>query len=221
MHKNKIQLYEDVKDIKTKKEFEKEIKDIQKECDDLFDEETVALFLVDKLGRNRQNISKISDLKPGLECTVFGRITNIGESRNFERKNGSSGRVINLGLTDDKGTCNLVLWDKDVELVTNNMIKEGTNIKVVNGYIKNGFTGLELNIGRWSMLKIEPGDMPESIDRAPNTKNNVKGKLVKIESTRAFFKDNVEFGFVTTIKIKEKNEEKQIIVWDAKVKEIQ
>ncbi|MEA3457630.1 MAG: OB-fold nucleic acid binding domain-containing protein [Candidatus Thermoplasmatota archaeon] len=221
MHKTKVQLYENVKDLKTKKKFEQEIKSMQKECDDLFDEDTIALLLVDEMGRNKQSTSKISDLEHGLECTVFGKITNISESKNFERKNGSSGRVVNLELTDDTGSCGLVLWDKDVELVKSNKIKEGTNVKVVNGYIKNGFTGLEVNIGRWGMLEIDPNDMPDLKDNLSSTRNEMEGTLIKVEHTRAFFRDDGSFGFVANIKIKDNDGTKQLAVWDDKVKEIQ
>jgi len=45
--------------------------------------------------------------------------------------------------------------------------------------------------------------------------------LISMEATNAFFRDNGEFGFVTKIKIKEKDDVKQLTVWDEKVKEIQ
>ena len=64
MHKSKDQLYEEIKDLLSKKEFEKEISKIKEENDDLFDDETAALFIVDKLGRNKENICNISDIEP-------------------------------------------------------------------------------------------------------------------------------------------------------------
>jgi len=222
MHKTKDQLYEQIKDIKTKKEFEEEIKKKQKEYDDLLDENTVALLIVDELGRNKQNISKINDLQNGVECTVFGRITSVGESKNFNRKNGSNGRVINLELTDETGRCRLVLWDKDVDLVKNKTIKKGTNVKIVNGYVKNGFTGMELNAGRYGLIEIEPENMPvfeNKISDAPMEK--IRGTIVEKEPTRSFFKDSGEIGFVTNIKIRNEKGIQQITIWDEKVKEIQ
>ena len=221
MHKNKVQLYENVKDLIEKKEFDQEIEKIQKDCDFLIDEETAALFLIDKMGRNKQSISKIIDLEIGMECTIFGKITNIGESRNFERKNGSSGRVVNLELTDDTGACGLVLWDRDVELIKNNKIKDGVNVKVVNGYIKNGYTGLEVNIGRWSIIEIEPKDIPDIKEKILRINKEVKGILVEIETTRSFFRDDGSFGFVANIKIKDNEGIKPLVLWDDKVKEIQ
>jgi ssDNA-binding replication factor A large subunit len=117
MHKSKDQLYQQIKDIKSKEEFKKEIQQLQNEYDQLLDDNTAALLIVDELGRNKQSISKINMLEPGMECTVFGRVTNYNQSRNFNRKNGSTGQVINLELTDDTGTCRLALWNRDVELV--------------------------------------------------------------------------------------------------------
>jgi len=221
MQNTKDSLYDQIKDLKTKEEFEEEIHKRYKEYDGLLNKDTIALLIVDELDRNNQNICKIADLEPGTECTVFGKVTNIRESRTFTRKNGSSGRVINLELTDDTGTCGLVLWDKDVGLVHNNTIKNGTTIKVINSYIKEGFTGIEANLGRWSMLEIEPENAPTFTDELPADTNVIKGTLIEVEDTRAFFKDDGEFGFVATIKIKDNEGTKQLTIWNEKVKEIQ
>jgi len=221
MHKNADQLYEDIKDLITRDEFEKKIKNGKKEYDDLLDDYTLALLIVDELGRNKQNLSKISDLESGIECTVFGKVTNIGELRSFKRKNGSLGRVINLELTDETGNCGLALWDKDVDLVKNKTIREGTNIRVINSYIKDGFNGLEINVGRWSLLEVEPGDIPNFDDMISVGSKEIKGKLVGLEPTRAFFKDNGEFGFVSNIEIENEAGIKQLAIWGEKVKEIQ
>lgn len=221
MHKSKDQLYQQIKDIKSKEDFKKEIQQIQNEYDQLLDDNTAALLIVDELGRNKQSISKINKLEPGMECTVFGRITNYNQSRNFNRKNGSTGQVINLELADDTGTCRLALWNRDVELVKNKTIKIGTNVKIINGYIKNGFNGIEINVGRWGLIEIEPEDMID-LNKEKWLENKViRGKIIEIEPTRAFFKDNGEFGFVTDIKLETEEGIKQITVWDEKVKDIQ
>jgi len=223
MQINKEQLYELIKDIKTKKEYEEDIKKIQTEYDQLFDENTASLLIIDELGRNKQNICKISDLKTGEECTVYGQITKINQQRTFNRKNGSNGRVVNLELTDNTGRCLLVLWDKDVELVKNKTIQKGTNVKIINGYVKEGYKNIELNVGRWSIIETEPENAPENIinETIKEDENIIRGKLIEIEPTHAFFKDNGEFGFVTKIKIMENTIVKKISVWDEKVKEIQ
>ena len=220
MHRTKNQLYEVIKDLKTKNDFEKEIKETRKNYDDLLDEDTTALLIVDELGRNKQNICNISDLKPDTECTVFGKITNISESRNFKRKNGSNGMVANLDLTDDTGTCRLVLWNRDVELLKNKTLRKDTNVKIVNGYVKDGFNCLEVNVGRWGLIEVEPEQMPDLNNKKTDDGKNIMGTLADIEPTRTFFKDSGEIGFVTTIKIKDKSSTRTLTVWDEKVKEI-
>jgi replication factor A1 len=221
MHKSKEQLYSEIKDIKTKDEFEKEIDKIKKEFDDLLDDDTIALLIIDELGRNKENISKINNLEPNSESTVFGKVTKINESRKFNRKNGTTGRVVNLELTDETGKCRLALWDKDVELVKNKTIKEGTNLKIINGYIKDGFSGIEINVGRWGLIEIEPEITPDYNKEKVIERKTIKGKIVKIEPTRAFFKDDGKFGFVTNINLETQKDIKQITVWGEKVKEIQ
>jgi len=221
MQRTKTQLYNQIKDLKTKKQFNEEIKKLQKEYDTLLDEDTAALLIVDELGRNKQNICTISELKTGEECTVYATIINIKNTRTFSRKNGSSGRVANLEITDDTGSCGLALWDKDTELAKNKKIQKGTKIKIINGYIKDGFNGVEINIGKWGMLETDPENMPEQKNNQTKKTNGISGELVEIEPTRAFFKDNGEFGFVANIKIKNKEKTQLIALWDEKVKEIQ
>jgi hypothetical protein len=51
--------------------------------------------------------------------------------------------------------------------------------------------------------------------------DKITGILVHKESSRAFFKDDGEFGFVTTITVRENTKETQIILWDRCVKDIQ
>ena len=219
MHKTKDQLYEFIKDLRTKDEFDAEIRNIQEDIDFLIDEDTTALLIVDELGRNKHNTFKINEMEPGSKCTVFGEITHISKERIFNRKNGSKGRVINLEIRDDTSKCNLALWDKDVDLVKKKQIKIGTKLKIVNGYVKDGFSGLELNVGRWGAIEIDPDDLPEFKNETDDDK--ITGKIKEIEPTRAFFKDSGEFGFVTNIILQTDTKIKKLTVWDEKVKEIQ
>jgi replication factor A1 len=221
MHKGKEQIYQQIKDIKSKEEFEKDLSKIKKEFDGLFNDEISALLILDELGRNKENSYKIKELKPGIDSTIYGKVTKINQSRNFNRKNGSTGRVVNLELTDETGTCGLALWDKDVELVKNKTITNGTNLKIINGYIKDGYNGIEINVGRWSVIEIKPDIKSDYKIKKQSISGLIKGKLTEIEPTRAFFKDNGEFGFVTNIKVENNKEIKQITVWGEKVKEIQ
>jgi len=228
MRVTKDQLYEKIKDLKTKKEFEQEIKKLQSEYDDLFDEETSAWLIVDELGRNTCNTYKINELTSGMECTITGVITSINESKSFNRRNGSIGRVVNLEITDETGICRLVLWDKNVELVEKNVINKGDRVKVVNGYVKNGLNGVEINVGRWGSIEVLTTQDEKNIDAKDVVKkqswrhqSSVTGRIVEIQPTRAFFRDNGEFGFVTNVKLENREGSVMVTLWGEKVKEIQ
>ena len=220
MHIKKDECYEQVKDLLTKQEFEERIRQRTEEFDNLLDDEALLLLIVDECGRNNENVCEIAQLKASSECSVYGKITNISDSRTFNRKNGSSGNVVNLEVTDDSGTCSLVLWDKDVELVKNGKIKIGTNLKIINGYIKDGFNGIEINVGRYGSIQMDPENMPK-ITNKNNKMRSIQGILQDVEPTRAFFKDNGEFGFMTNIKIRDKTQIFALSLWGEKAKEIQ
>ena len=96
-----------------------------------------------------------------------------------------------------------------------------SKVKVINGYIKNGFNGIEINVGRWSLIEIGPEKQVISATEKSEKNIVIKGKLVDVEPTKAFFKDNGDFGFVAKIKIETKEGIKQVIIWDQKVKEMQ
>ena len=221
MEKKQNELYEKIKDLINKKEFDERIKKLRDEYDNLIDDDTLALLIVDELGRNKENVCKITDIKDGIECTILGKVTKINNSRIFSRKNGSNGEVVNVELTDETGKCTLVLWNKDVELIKNKKIKKGGNVKIINGYVKNGYNGLEINVGKYGLIElVEKNDLTFNKINKFDSENIFEGKITNILPTRAFFKRNGEFGFVTNVSIKSKSEEFEIIVWDEKVKEI-
>ena len=224
MYKNKEELYELIKDIKSKEDFEREIKELIKSYGNLIDEDAAALLIVDKLGRNKQHILGIAELKPDMDCTIFGKVERIYPPKTFEREN-KVGKVVNIDISDNTGKCRLVLWDEDVELVENGVIGVGSIVKVINGYTKTGRNGfLEVNVGRWGSIEVDPEDAPEIIikESMKEESNDIKGEIIEIKPTKAFFRDNGEFGFVTNIRVRNAaGKEIKLTLWDEKVREIQ
>jgi len=212
--------YNKVRDIIDKDKFDNEIIKIKNDSDNLFNENICKLLLIDKLDRSDYSSSKISNLEPGMESTIFAKVSNIGDIREFQKKNGKKGRVVNLEIMDNSGMCRLVLWDKDVDLIKNNTIELSSNIKLINGYVKKGLDGIEINIGRWSLIEIIEKNNYKFANNLKNEKP-ISGRILEIMPTSPFFKNNGEYGFFTSVKIKEKNQIKKIFIWDDKVKEIQ
>ena len=225
MEKKIERLYLKIKDLKSEKDFLEEISKRREEYNFLFDDETIALLILDELGRNNDVFASISDLKPNGEYTVRGEVVEIGKPVVFTRRDGTVGRGINLVVSDSSGRCRLVLWDRDVELIERNVLKHGSKVKIVNGYVKNGFHGEpELSVGKWGVLLVENDEgVHKNTDVSASENVNVHevtGELVEIQPTNAFFKNNGEYGF-TKIKIKDNGVHRTLFLWDEKVREIQ
>ncbi|MEM0493294.1 MAG: OB-fold nucleic acid binding domain-containing protein [Candidatus Thermoplasmatota archaeon] len=234
MHQTKDQLYDLISDIYSKSDFEKIIHERSRECNGLLDLDTLSLLLVDEHGRNKQCFTKISDLKPDTECTVIGLVSQIHKQRRYTKKNGDEGRVLRIDIKDDTGVCSVILWNDDIERITH--LDNGVRIKVVNGYVKHGLTGgLEIHIGRWSLLEImdntdnmkekEIKDKSSKIEREHRVLNemgkDITGVLTSKKPTHVYFMDNGDFGFVTTVSVKTEKGEVKCTVWGEKVKEMQ
>jgi len=221
---SKQEIYEMVSESLSWDQFEQEIQKRYKEYDTLFDTDTVALLIADELGKNTQSILSISDLHPGVEATIVGTITYMDSVKTFQRKNGSSGRYVRLGLTDETGSIVLLLWNDDTSRIESNMIQPGSSIKIINGYTKKGYQGVEIHVGKWS--SIEPINAPlekneNTTDVAKTPGVHLKGSIQEIEATRVFFKDDGGYGFVTTIVLLCNEGKKQVTFWDEQVKVLQ
>ena len=85
-----------------------------------------------------ENKKKIEELEDGMvNVDVVCRVVRIYELREFEREDGSKGKVLNLLVADETGKARVVLWNEDVNIAER--IREGDTIKVKN------FRNQELN----------------------------------------------------------------------------
>ena len=177
------------------------------------------------MGRNIQSTLTIHDLHPGIEGSIVGTIFSIEPVRTFQRKNGSSGRYVRLGIADETGNAILMLWNEDTKLVESKTIQQGTTVKIINGYTKKGYQGIEIHVGKWS--HIEPVSdssktKPMFAEGKPQLQEvTICGCIDTIEPTRVFFKDDGSYGFVTVLSLETAEGIKQLTVWDDNVKQLQ
>ena len=94
----------------------------------------------------------ISDLKPSRVATVEATVTKLDSIREVEQRLGGTTRVRNVLLKDGTGEIVLVLWGKDVELVT-----EGEKVRIVDGWVKDYRGRPQISLGRSGKLeKLAP-----------------------------------------------------------------
>jgi replication factor A1 len=101
---------------------------------------------------------KIGELEESISgVNVLGKIYEVSEVREFTRDDGSVGKVISVLLKDETGLVRLTLWDEDVNLVKNTEL--GSIVSVENGYTKSGYGAVDLNVGRYGQISINPEEV--------------------------------------------------------------
>lgn len=148
-------LYEKVKDIMSKEEYQSEIQKKVKEFSGLIDEDAAAHILVDEKGRFEHHVDRLAKIKIGNRVNLRVRVKNIESMRTFSRKYGGNGEVANIEISDSSGTCRLVLWDRDVDLIKSGKIKKNVLLRIINGLVKQGRFDTEIDIAKGGILIIE------------------------------------------------------------------
>lgn len=146
------ELYEKVSDLISREEFTARVQEELLAWGDLLDEDVAALLVVDELGRNDVVFGNIADLYEGGEALLTVRVQAIEDVREFSRRDGSQGKVVNLTVSDVSGQCRLALWDDEVDLVESSAVEVGSIIRVIDGYVRRGPFGLEVSTGRWGVI---------------------------------------------------------------------
>jgi replication factor A1 len=94
------------------------------------------------------NVKNIKDLKDREEATVEVEVTKIAETREFEKRTGGKGKVRNVSVKDETGSCRLALWDNDVDLVDTLPIRVGGKLRCVDCYVKHSDFGMDISKGK-------------------------------------------------------------------------
>ncbi len=118
---------------------------------------------------------KISDIDSNLEyADIVGRVIAVTNPREFERADGSKGKVATVRIADETGQIRVSIWDEKAEEVKG--IEQGDIIKLENASVRKDKQDIpQLHVNWQSRLirsppKKEVGDLPE-----------FERKLLKIE----------------------------------------
>ena len=98
----------------------------------------------------------IVDLATGMwDVDIEGKVVTVYDVNTFTTKDGREGRVRNVILADESGKTRVTFWNDDVDKIEK--IKEGDVIKILHGYVKEGFRGgVEFQVGRKAEIHINP-----------------------------------------------------------------
>ncbi|RMD58278.1 hypothetical protein D6825_01400 [Candidatus Woesearchaeota archaeon] len=134
----------------------------------LISKEGAAHIIANELGVKlfEAGSGKIKDLLPGMRnAEVLGRVTQIYEVREFQRADGSAGKVGSFMLGDDTGFVRVVCWGKQADLL--NELAVGEPVKITGAMVRESQRGYkELHLNEYSRVDLEPeGDIPEVMSR--------------------------------------------------------
>jgi replication factor A1 len=92
---------------------------------------------------------KITELKPGMRgVSIEGKIDSITEARTVNLRSGGTAQVADATISDESGQIKLSLWDDQI-----NLVKQGDNVSIENGYTQAFRGENSLNIGRYGKIK--------------------------------------------------------------------
>jgi len=132
---------------------------------------------------------QMKNIVPGMSnVNVIGRVFSISKVNEFERSDGSKGKVVNVFIGDETGYIRLPLWNDQVKLVEEGNLNLGDVVQIVNGLAReNIFGDIEISLGKYGSIRSVDAEMP-SIEE-------LSKKFLTIVPERIFIKDIVPGRF--------------------------
>lgn len=101
----------------------------------------------------REKFTDIADIIPGESYSIQGKVSEIGELREFEREDGTENVVANLQLEDETGSIRLTLWGEQAYVIED--LDIDSEIQIIDAYARYGLNEeIELSVGNRSRVII-------------------------------------------------------------------
>ena len=182
-----------------------------------------------------ENIIKIGNAQEINDVSLIGIVTKIQDTIEFDRQDGTKGYVKSIEITDDTGSIRVTLWGDDTKL----KVSKGDILKVIGGNIEYddyATSGYRVNTNWNTELKVNP-DVNEDFVQGLNDiasklgpitisevqdheddgeEVDVVGRLVTLNDTHSFQRDDGSTGFVRSGDIADSTGKVRISFWDEK-----
>lgn len=177
----------------------------------------------------------IVNLVSGLnDVSLTARVIEVYPIQTFLKSDLTDGKLARLMLADRSGKLWLVLWNGKASLIENGEIKRGDIVRVLHGYVREGFDGeLELHLGKRGGVDVSPSDAVESnyppvdsfIDKLvdltrKDKRASVLGVVHDVYSVSEFNRKNGSTGKVRRIRLRDGTGEIFLVFWNEKVDEL-
>jgi replication factor A1 len=138
---------------------------------------------------------RISSVHAGLNnSTITGQVNSISEIREFQRSDGTLGKVLKMRISDGSGQITCVFWDNLAETADREALTPGSQLRLLHGYTKNGMGGeVEFHLGFRASIQIlkrtPPGTGSPATPQMPvaniKANNQIRLRLVKLQKSQS------------------------------------
>ncbi|MGQ4912052.1 MAG: OB-fold nucleic acid binding domain-containing protein [Candidatus Thorarchaeota archaeon] len=185
--------------------------------------------------------TRVADLQlDSRNPSVKVRVRWVSDVTEFQRKDGTTGRVMRIFGADESGSVGIVFWDDRVDDVKD--VEKGEVIAVERGYTRANQRNneIELHVGRFSVVRRRlDDDIRESKD-APAIKReteplgmtsiadlakgmwdvDIEGQVSQIQEMRTFTRKDGSEGRVQNLVLVDKTGKVRAVFWDEDVDKI-
>lgn len=181
--------------------------------------------------RQRTPIGEVEFIdEDGIEVDIMGRILSVDEVREFQRDDGTVGRVLSMTFADESGKVRLSLWNERAD----ESYEVGDAYQIENARTRLGWNSVDLNIGggaRLIKLSEEQASamfIPElsTLEKALYDYKKIEeideddqdviiiGRVIELNDVRNFERDNGDTGSVRNIEIADETGSIRVVLWN-------
>ena len=138
---------------------------------------------------------RISSVHAGLnDSTITGQVMSVSDVHEFQRSDGTQGKVLRMRVGDASGQINGVFWDSLADTVAREALTPGSRVRLLHGYTKFGRAGeVEFHLGSRANIQIlgrassqgfAPNVSLTAVDR-PGTSGLLRIRLLKLQKSQS------------------------------------
>jgi replication factor A1 len=120
---------------------------------------------------------RISSVHAGLnDSTITGQVISVSDVHEFQRSDGTQGKVLRMRVGDASGQITGVFWDSLADTVAREALTPDSRVRLLHGYTKFGRAGeVEFHLGSRANIQILGRAFSQGL--GPNASSTVASKL--------------------------------------------
>lgn len=219
------EIYEKVSSLISYEDFVSKVEERKEALGGLCDDEMCARLVLSDLGissTERETVVIESIDENSGNITFIAKVLSLYEPREFNRADGTIGRVVSAMVGDPTGKIRVSVWDAKVDAVENGEIKIGSNV-TVSGYTKKGLNGPEVHVGNNGVFapcaeEVEYEVPVRMIGDIKDGMNDITvlGKILDLGQIKTFTRKDGGEGRVSNMTIGDSTGTVRVSMWDDK-----